>query len=71
MTLLLRCSVCDHVKRSIKRESGVVGAETIHFIDFVNVWATKGRRVQINQATAAVLLVVMWVNSLIFVNANT
>ena len=49
----------------------MVGAETIHFIDFVNVWATKGRRVQINLATAAVLLVVMWVNSLIFVNAIT
>ena len=41
----------------------MVDAESIHFIDLVNVWATQGRPVQIIVATTASLLVVMLVNS--------
>ena len=41
----------------------MVDAESTHFIDLVNVWATQGRPVQIIVATTAWLLVVMLVNS--------
>lgn len=35
----------------------------IYLSEYVNTWATEGRPVQINVATAAVLLVVMYLNS--------